>query len=766
MAEAYDAYYGYWGKLIEKYGENNVRDKITPEEDAENQRLYSDYRHAESVVSRGGFDPMENEEYRSIIIEMNENSKAMKPFHEGWRESHDENVKLVQKAEESGISEEQSQEYYNKAYEASERMMEFGEKLKPYQEKYRELQDRLDKLYLELYQAFNSSHKSSKIPAAPFEKNWHELAMKRMLRLAAEEGYDYVAWTTGEQQADRYSLSQHVSEIAVKAVGDNKYRVVIEDSYGSELEDYRGSGKEMDAKGLSELVGKELATRLITGAEQSKGKEWSGKGKNPEYFTIKGDDLRIGGEGMKGFYDGILVNFMNKYGKKWGIQVEDINLPDLEESARTAHAVRVTPEMKESVLQGQLMFSRVTPEQDKEYLDAVKSGDMAKAQELVNKAAKAAGYTIKAFHGTGAKEGEITVFDDQKDKWSEAPDGTFWFASNKLSADTYNYNTPDDLEETGNTSNGLGLGSTIPVYLKMENPMTYNAEGANWDDIPWGDDYTTSNDMARTARWQGYDGLILKNITDIGWAEHEGKTLDDYLTDDYAVFSPNQIKSAEPVTYDDAGNVIPLSERFNESNPDIRFSKESAGDILDRYENQDGSEEYPWMSESEMIDRIESELPYGINTEEIFSLIDKYRRLDAEDFDEGRRDFSGSERDEVFNDIVDALREYSKGDVRFSKANESQRIFISNAAAAAEAVPMDKATPEQWIKMLSDRGGMKAGEDKWIGLSDWLKNQDRKTITKQEVLDFINQNQIQIEETNYSEDAEYYYAEAIRSYQD
>ena len=35
-----------------------------------------------------------------------------------------------------------------------------------------------------------------------------------------------------------------------------------------------------------------------------------------------------------------------------------------------------------------------------------------------------------------------------------------------------------------------------------------------------------------------------------------------------------QLKSAEPVTYDDNGNVIPLSERFNSENSDIRYSRE------------------------------------------------------------------------------------------------------------------------------------------------------------------------------------------------
>ena len=204
------------------------------------------------------------------------------------------------------------------------------------------------------------------VPAAPFEKNWHELAMKRMLRLAAEEGYDYVAWTTGDQQAERYNLSQAVSEIAVKALKDGEYRVVIEDKYGSELEDYRGAGKIMNAKELTELVGKDLAIKLMTGAEESKGKEWSGKGKNPEYYTVKGDDLKIGGEGMKGFYDDMLVRFVNKYAKKWGASVKD-DLVTLSDGAKLdAHILPVTDEMKASVMEGQPMFSFVSDEKAKE----------------------------------------------------------------------------------------------------------------------------------------------------------------------------------------------------------------------------------------------------------------------------------------------------------------------------------------------------------------------------------------------------------------
>ena len=45
------------------------------------------------------------------------------------------------------------------------------------------------------------------------------------------------------------------------------------------------------------------------------------------------------------------------------------------------------------------------------------------------------------------------------------------------------------------------------------------------------------------------------------------------IGDDYIVFNRNNIKSADPVTYYDIVNVIPLSERFKEDNQNIRYSE-------------------------------------------------------------------------------------------------------------------------------------------------------------------------------------------------
>jgi len=57
------------------------------------------------------------------------------------------------------------------------------------------------------------------IPDAPFKKSWALLAFKRVLRMAAREGYDAVAWTPGEVQFNRWGSE----EIAWKKVRGGFY---------------------------------------------------------------------------------------------------------------------------------------------------------------------------------------------------------------------------------------------------------------------------------------------------------------------------------------------------------------------------------------------------------------------------------------------------------------------------------------------------------------------------------------------------------------
>ena len=199
----------------------------------------------------------------------------------------------------------------------------------------------------------------SSVPDAPFRDSWDALIMKRMLRLASEEGYDKIAWTNGSMQAERYNIGHAVDHIRYDGTigaGENQGAKIFTLKYKDKGTDYVNGdydqaivnengdivmGKFQGNK-LSDLVGKSLATEML--------------GMDEKGSRLEGDRLRIGGEGMRYFYDQKLVNWMNKYGKKWGVQVTDLTLPDLENTDGW-HSVDVTPEMKESVMQGQLMFS-------------------------------------------------------------------------------------------------------------------------------------------------------------------------------------------------------------------------------------------------------------------------------------------------------------------------------------------------------------------------------------------------------------------------
>ncbi len=188
------------------------------------------------------------------------------------------------------------------------------------------------------------------VPNAPFKTTWHELAMKRVLRYAAEHDYDKIAWDTGQTQGERYGLAQHISEIRLQKRPNGGARFIALDHDGNSVFDEVVPSRER----VAELVGEETANKLFE-------KEPNDEGEH----VLEGQDLTVGGEGMKGFYDKILPNFMNKYVKKWGAKVEpgsistqEGGLPTGARGQAAVHMVDVTPQMRESAMQGQPLFQQ------------------------------------------------------------------------------------------------------------------------------------------------------------------------------------------------------------------------------------------------------------------------------------------------------------------------------------------------------------------------------------------------------------------------
>jgi hypothetical protein len=208
------------------------------------------------------------------------------------------------------------------------------------------------------------------VPDAPFKDTWYQLALKRALRYAADNGYDRVGLTTGKQQAERYDLSKQLSRVAYK---------------DGRLQGYDNDGalvvnKPIDSKELKDYVGLDLGRKIALNAEKEAevrtALRQAIKNDLPENqidvlrnqlneipSEYSGLDLQVGGEGMKKYYDDVYPKFLEKYGKKWGASVGETQVDTVKERAENSmipatrkepvRYIDITPEMRKSVQKGQ-----------------------------------------------------------------------------------------------------------------------------------------------------------------------------------------------------------------------------------------------------------------------------------------------------------------------------------------------------------------------------------------------------------------------------
>jgi uncharacterized protein YidB (DUF937 family) len=151
-----------------------------------------------------------------------------------------------------------------------------------------------------------------KKPDAPFKKNWHELAVKDILDLAANEGYDKVAFSPGIEQVKRYeqNLRKAVDEVIYQQMSGNDPSLIGvsgvkngELVFSGKMRDGMFIDGPANGKTAQEVFGGEIAKQIEEGSAQ-------------EAKKIAGDNLTIGGEGMKSFYDQRLPSFVKNYAGK------------------------------------------------------------------------------------------------------------------------------------------------------------------------------------------------------------------------------------------------------------------------------------------------------------------------------------------------------------------------------------------------------------------------------------------------------------------
>ena len=251
-------------------------------------------------------------------------------------------------------------------------------------------------------------------------------------------------------------------------------------------------------------------------------------------------------------------------------------------------------------------------EADNTYLDAVKRGDMETAQKMVYETAKSKGYTINAYHGT--PHTEFTVFDKERvGKGNDQYGAGFYFATSKDAASHYggrvissalDIKNPIRITATGESGRNLidaeiELTSEQAYEVVKRHPDMYDEENSplgDYFDSYWEDgaeDWMVES-LAEQYRDVGYlDSDLFRNYPNelhealrdvVGW---DGVEVTFETTGDkfYVAWFDNQMKSTDPVTYDDDGNIIPLSNRFDHGRNDIRNSLSEEGNVPQTYGN-------------------------------------------------------------------------------------------------------------------------------------------------------------------------------------
>lgn len=210
---------------------------------------------------------------------------------------------------------------------------------------------------------------SKGVPDAPFLKAPHELAMKRILRMAAEEGYDKVSWINGEETAKRYDLSKHLDNVNAEISPNGLYSISYQEKGKSGLSKIHGVSKES----LQDYVGKDLAQKIIDDVSRESGKVTD--------KTYSGLDLKVGGEWAHNLYDKMIPQFMEKYGKKWGGKVDKTILQNINKGGKF-QSISITPEMKADLLyKGQPLFTSPASAEPKVMSEA----EYAKINDTLNK---------------------------------------------------------------------------------------------------------------------------------------------------------------------------------------------------------------------------------------------------------------------------------------------------------------------------------------------------------------------------------------------
>lgn len=153
-----------------------------------------------------------------------------------------------------------------------------------------------------------------------------------------------------------------------------------------------------------------------------------------------------------------------------------------------------------------------------------------------------------------------------------------------------------DLYKWENRSSSLDEEDWVPTDWEWDDEF-------DWSDYEDGTMDMTANtrQIAKWAKAHGYDSVRINNVHDNG-GRNRNVSYEEGLGDIGIFFNANDVKSADAIVYDDQGDVIPPSERFNPEKTDIRYSFRESEKI---YKSLNISPEVYFTGTMEQIDAAE-----------------------------------------------------------------------------------------------------------------------------------------------------------------
>ena len=179
------------------------------------------------------------------------------------------------------------------------------------------------------------------VPSAPFvtkTNDWVNLALKHILKMAAEEGHDRVAFVRGEQAADRFGLDKHFSRVAARPTPTGGYQLQTTMKDGS-----REDSVDVPPNKLHEYVGQDLAEKIHA----------QGGG------VFEGGDLKMPQMGMRKFYDELVPaqaqGLIKRFGGQMGtvqvpLEPKGLSWPSAPQKYSEHPGFDITPEMRQAIL--------------------------------------------------------------------------------------------------------------------------------------------------------------------------------------------------------------------------------------------------------------------------------------------------------------------------------------------------------------------------------------------------------------------------------